>query len=147
MLYLSVKTSALPPVKVAGVTLNQSASSSTNGVADSFSFGALELRPREGLATAGGRALHLSVREFGLLSELALNDGRIVRREELYESVWGEPLRPGDRTVDVYVRRLRVKLAQALPDWAFIHTHVGFGYRFAPARDLAESNNELGEAL
>ncbi|MEI7692531.1 MAG: response regulator transcription factor [Actinomycetes bacterium] len=129
------------------MTLNQSASSSTNGVADSFSFGALELRPREGLATAGGRALHLSVREFGLLSELALNDGRIVRREELYESVWGEPLRPGDRTVDVYVRRLRVKLAQALPDWAFIHTHVGFGYRFAPARDLAESNNELGEAL
>ncbi len=129
------------------MTLNQSASSSTNGVADSFSFGALELRPSEGLATAGGLALHLSVREFGLLSELALNDGRIVRREELYESVWGEPLRPGDRTVDVYVRRLRVKLAQALPDWSFIHTHVGFGYRFAPARDLAERNDALGEVL
>ena len=127
--------------------MNQAEASTASGQAGAFSFGVLELRPSEGLATAAGQALHLSVREFGLLTELALNDGRIVRREELYESVWGEPLRPGDRTVYVYVRRLRVKLAQALPDWAFIHTHVGFGYRFAPARDLAESNNELGEAL
>lgn len=101
-------------------------------IPDAFSFGPLELRPSEGLAAARGVALHLSVREFELLVELARNDGRIVRREELYEAVWGEPLRPGDRTVDVYVRRLRVKLAQALPAWSFIHTHVGFGYRFAP---------------
>lgn len=88
------------------------------------------------MAAARGVALHLSVREFELLVELARNDGRIVRREELYEAVWGEPLRPGDRTVDVYVRRLRVKLAQALPAWSFIHTHVGFGYRFAPTLEV-----------
>lgn len=95
-------------------------------------FGQLELVPGEGLALAAGIGLHLSVREFGLLVELALNDGRVVRREELYQAVWREPLRLGDRTVDVYVRRLRVKLAQGLPAWSFIHTHVGFGYRFAP---------------
>ena len=41
------------------------------------------------------------------------------------------PLRDGDRSVDVYVHKLRVKLEQALPDWRFIHTHLGFGYRFA----------------
>jgi DNA-binding response OmpR family regulator len=39
-------------------------------------------------------------------------------------------MRPGDRSVDVYVRKLRVKLEDALPDWSFIHTHFGFGYRF-----------------
>ncbi|MCX6370694.1 MAG: response regulator transcription factor [Solirubrobacterales bacterium] len=118
------------------MTLSQTSAPKRLDQAGAFGFGALELRPSEGLATAAGQALHLSVREFGLLTELALNDGRIVRREELYESVWGEPLRPGDRTVDVYVRRLRVKLAQALPDWSFIHTHVGFGYRFAPTLEV-----------
>ena len=135
-LHLSVKTPATPSVRVLRVSTNQAEASTASGQAGAFSFGALELRPSEGLATAAGRALQLSVREFGLLAELALNDGRIVRREELYESVWGEPLRPGDRTVDVYVRRLRVKLAQALPDWSFIHTHVGFGYRFAPTLEV-----------
>ena len=43
-----------------------------------------------------------------LLAELARQDGRIVRREDLYEHVWGVPLRNGDRTIDVYVRKLRV---------------------------------------
>ena len=43
-------------------------------------------------------------------------------------------MRPGDRSVDVYVRKLRVKLEQALPGWRFIHTHFGFGYRLAPER-------------
>ena len=43
-------------------------------------------------------------------------------------------LRNGDRSVEVYVPRLRVKLGKAVPGWCFIHTHVGFGYRFAPAR-------------
>ena len=72
---------------------------------------------------AGGRALRLSVRELGLLAELARHEGRIVRREELYERVWGTPLRAGDRTVDVYVRKLRVKLEQALPRVA-LHPHA-----------------------
>jgi DNA-binding response OmpR family regulator len=101
---------------------------------DVLRIGALEIRLGEGLALAGGRALRLSVREFGLLAELARHEGRIVRREDLYEHVWGTPLRAGDRTVDVYVRKLRVKLEEALPEWAFIHTHVGFGYRFSPER-------------
>ncbi len=123
------------------VTLHQSEGADGQVSSGVFSLGPLELQRREGLASAGGVALHLSVREFGLLVELARNDGRIVRREELYESVWGEALRPGDRTVDVYVRRLRVKLKKVLPDWSFIHTHVGFGYRFAPANQF-----EAGDA-
>lgn len=96
--------------------------------------GVLEVRPQEGLAVAGGVALRLSVRELGLLARLVHSEGRVVRREDLYADVWGAPLRPGDRTIDVYVRKLRVKLEQALPEWHFIHTHVGFGYRLAPER-------------
>jgi DNA-binding response OmpR family regulator len=95
-------------------------------------MGALEIHPTQGLVLAGGTALSLSVREFGLLLALAGSGGRIVRREELYRRVWGGALREGDRSIDVYVHKLRVKLEQALPDQRFIHTHVGFGYRFAP---------------
>jgi DNA-binding response OmpR family regulator len=96
--------------------------------------GSLEIRPRQGLALAGGSALTLSVREFGLLVALARRDGDIVRREDLYAAVWGQRLRRGDRSIDVYVHKLRAKLETALPSWRFIHTHVGFGYRFAPER-------------
>jgi DNA-binding response OmpR family regulator len=94
--------------------------------------GDLEVRPSEHLALARGRALTLSVRELDVLTALARRAGRIVPRDELYEIVWGAPLRPDDRSVDVYVHRLRAKLGRALPGWRFIHTHFGFGYRFEP---------------
>jgi DNA-binding response OmpR family regulator len=94
--------------------------------------GELEIRLGEGLVLATGRALTLSVREFGLLVALARRAGAIVTREELYGTVWGGELRHGDRSVDVYVSKLRGKLEQAMPDRRFIHTHPGFGYRFQP---------------
>jgi DNA-binding response OmpR family regulator len=94
--------------------------------------GELEIRPSEFLALAGGRALTLSVRELELLAALGRREGRIVPREELYQTVWGASMRMSDRSVDVYVHKLRAKLANALPEWRFIHTHFGFGYRFQP---------------
>lgn len=94
--------------------------------------GELELRPREGLVLAGGRALGFSVREFHLLVALVRSRGTIVSRDDLSELVWGRRLRDGDRSIDVYVHKVRVKLETALPHWRFIHTHVGFGYRFSP---------------
>ena len=94
--------------------------------------GELEIRPSEYMALAGGRALTLSVRELDLLAALGRREGRIVARAELYETVWGGPMRDDDRSVDVYVHKLRSKLATALPEWRFIHTHFGFGYRFQP---------------
>jgi DNA-binding response OmpR family regulator len=54
--------------------------------------------------------------------------------------VWGREMRAGDRSVDVYVRKLRVKLEQALPGWRYIHTHFGLGYRLAPEK--AQNVNE-----
>ena len=94
--------------------------------------GELEIRPADHVAVAGGRVLALSVRELGLLAALARNPDRIVSREELYETVWGAPMRGTDRSVDVYVHKLRTKLGSALPHLVFIHTHFGFGYRFSP---------------
>ncbi|MDQ3676284.1 MAG: response regulator transcription factor [Actinomycetota bacterium] len=100
-----------------------------SSVGELLRIGDLEIRPREGLALAAGRAMSLSVREFALLAVLASRAGRIVAREDLYREVWGESLRHGDRSVDVYVHKLRVKLSDALPGECAIHTHVGFGYR------------------
>jgi len=94
--------------------------------------GELEIRLGEGLVLATGRALTLSVREFELLAAMARRAGAIVTRDELYREVWGGELRPGDRSVDVYVSKLRGKLETAMPDRRFIHTHPGFGYRFQP---------------
>ena len=94
--------------------------------------GELEIRPDEYLAVAEGHPLALTARELDLLEALVERAGRIVSREELYVSVWGEPYRKSDRSVDVYVGKLRQKLDEAVPHHRFIHTHFGFGYRFAP---------------
>jgi DNA-binding response OmpR family regulator len=94
-------------------------------------LGPLQIMPGEQLVRAPGRTLMLSIRELHLLIELARRADRIVSREELYRLAWGRKMRSGDRSVDVYVRRLRVKLEEALPEWRFIHTHFGFGYRLA----------------
>ena len=94
--------------------------------------GRLEIRPAEFVAIADGRRLDLTVREFQLLTELARRSDRVVSRSELYTTVWGRPYTREERSVDVYVRKLREKLSEALPGWVFIHTHFGFGYRLAP---------------
>jgi DNA-binding response OmpR family regulator len=97
-------------------------------------IGPLQILPEEHLARANGRALVLSIRELRLLTELGRRADRIMPREELFRLVWGREMRAGDRSVDVYVRKLRVKLEEALPEWRFIHTHFGFGYRLAAER-------------
>ncbi len=94
--------------------------------------GELEIRPAEFVALASGRRLHLTVRELELLTALAERPDRIVGRGELFRVVWGEPYRKSDRSVDVYVGKLRLKLEEALPHRRFIHTHFGVGYRFWP---------------
>lgn len=102
---------------------------------DVIEVGPLEILPEEHLARAHGRALMLSIRELRLLTELARRADRIMAREELFQLVWGREMRTGDRSVDVYVRKLRVKLEEALPGWRFIHTHFGFGYRLSAERE------------
>jgi DNA-binding response OmpR family regulator len=72
------------------------------------------------------------MRELQLLTILASNPHRIMTREELYAQVWGGTPRHADRSVDVYISRLRSKLGEALPESSLIHTHNGIGYRFSP---------------
>ena len=103
----------------------------------SLRAGDVEVRPTEFVAIAGGRPLHLTARELDLLTALMRRTDRIVAREELYREVWGLPYRKSDRSVDVYVGKLRQKLENAVPGRRFIHTHFGFGYRFAADPDHA----------
>jgi DNA-binding response OmpR family regulator len=97
-----------------------------------LAVGPLEVMPEEHLARVNGDALALSLIELRMLTELARRADRIVSREELSTAVWGREFRPGDRSIDVYVHKLRVKLEATLPGWSFIHTHSGFGYRLWP---------------
>lgn len=107
--------------------------------AETLRTGELEIRLADGLVLAAGVPMTLSVREFELLVAMARRAGTILTREELFAAVWGGELRAGDRSVDVYVSKLRAKLERAMPDRRFIHTHPGFGYRFQaqPAREVA----------
>ena len=100
----------------------------TEGV---LSCDGIEVRPAEFVALVEGKPLRLTTRELELLTALVERQGRIVSRRELFRVVWRDDYRKSDRSVDVYVGKLRHKLEQALPGRRFIHTHFGFGYRFA----------------
>jgi len=94
--------------------------------------GELEIRADQFQAFVAGRSLALTRREFELLQVLADGQGRVIEREDLYQRVWGYAMAHGDRSVDVFVRKLRAKLQKDSPSWSYIHTHFGVGYRFEP---------------
>ncbi|MEA2352579.1 MAG: hypothetical protein QOJ14_993 [Thermoleophilaceae bacterium] len=107
--------------------------------------GELEIRADQFQAFVGSRNIDLTRREFELVQLLADAQGRVLPREEIYQRVWGYAMAHGDRSVDVFVRKLRQKLEAASPGWTYIHTHFGIGYRFEPeSRDGPEE--ELVEA-
>jgi DNA-binding response OmpR family regulator len=93
--------------------------------------GELEIRSDRFQAFVDGSSVDLTRREFELIELLAGSEGRVLEREEIYQRVWGYAMARGDRSVDVFVRKLRQKLEKASPDWRYIHTHFGVGYRFA----------------
>jgi DNA-binding response OmpR family regulator len=114
--------------------------------------GEITIRPDLYQAYSGAASLELTAREFEILNLLSQSD-RVLRREEIYERVWGYAMARGDRSVDVFVRKLRQKLRVESPHWNYIHTHFGVGYRFAPesekghapevAPDLIDAVTEL----
>ncbi len=93
--------------------------------------GEIAIRPDRFDAYVGEQAATLSRREYELLRELAAADGRVLEREEIYSRVWGYTMARGDRSVDVFVRKVRQKLERVSPQWRYVHTHFGVGYRFA----------------
>ena len=94
--------------------------------------GGLEIRADQFQAFAGGRSVDLTRREFEVLQLLAHAEGKVLQREEIYQQVWGYTMAHGDRSVDVFIRKVRQKVEKASPDWRYIHTHFGVGYRFDP---------------
>jgi DNA-binding response OmpR family regulator len=103
--------------------------------------GELEIRADQFQAFVSGGSLDLTRREFELLHLLAEAKGQVLEREAIYQRVWGYAMAHGDRSVDVFIRKLRQKLEKRSPGWSYIHTHFGVGYRFDP-----ETVGAAGEA-
>jgi DNA-binding response OmpR family regulator len=94
--------------------------------------GDIEIRPDRFQVYVAGESLDLTRREFELLQVLADHAGKVLERDEIYRRVWGYAMIHGDRSVDVFVRKVRSKLQRRSPGWEYIHTHFGIGYRFDP---------------
>lgn len=94
----------------------------------------LEIRPAELQVLVDGRRSGLTVREFELFLTLSERIDSVVQRPELYSLIWGGTMQRRDRSVDVLVRKVRRKLELVAPEWRYIHTHFGIGYRFSPER-------------
>jgi DNA-binding response OmpR family regulator len=92
----------------------------------------LRIDPREVEAYVDGKAAGLTATEFRLLYALALERGRVVSRDELLQKIWGRRESHRDRTVDVFVRRLREKIDRRASRHTFVQTRYGVGYRLEP---------------
>src|SRR5918992_254960 len=113
--------------------------------------GELEVRADQFQAFVGSQSIDLTRREFEVLQLLAQAKGKVLQREEIYQAVWGYAMAHGDRSVDVFIRKVRQKLEKASSGWNYIHTHFGVGYRFEPEpRDASAATGpvtEQGEEL
>jgi len=86
--------------------------------------------------------IHLTPMEFSLLSTLARNAGEIVSRDTLMLDVWGYGPEIRTRTMDVHLRRLRVKLGSYSRQ--HIETVFGLGYRLQPCFEQAALTHAAG---
>jgi len=99
---------------------------------DPFDIEELRIDPGTVQAYVAGRSANLTPTEFRLLHALALERGRVVTRDELLQKLWGRRQTRRDRTVDVFVRKLRDKIDRQAPTHAFVHTRYGVGYKLEP---------------
>jgi DNA-binding response OmpR family regulator len=109
--------------------------------------GDVEIRPDRFQAYVDGQSIDLTRREFELIELLASAEGRVLEREEIYSRLWGYTMVRGDRSVDVFVRKLRQKLEKTSPKWRYIHTHFGIGYRFAAESLEVVDPNDVPSSL
>ena len=104
-------------------------------IPEPLTFDRLSIDPQRKEAFGEGEPLGLTSKEFAVLFLLARESPLVISREDVYKSVWGYEMLHGDRSVDVFVRRIRKKLAQRFPDITFLQTHYGFGYKFEVSGD------------
>lgn len=102
----------------------------------------LRIDPREVQAYIDGDSAELTPTEFRLLYQLALERGRVSTRDELLQKLWGRRESHRDRTVDVFVRRLREKVDRRASRHTFIQTRYGVGYKLeAVPKDRAAAGS------
>ena len=99
----------------------------------------LRLDPRNVQAYVDGASANLTPTEFRLLYALALDQGRVLTRDELLQRVWGRRASHRDRTVDVFVRKLREKVDARAPRHTFLQTRYGVGYKLEAEPKVAGS--------
>ncbi len=96
---------------------------------DTVRVGALEIDPLTRTATIGERPVELTAREFDLLLHFAKNPGRVYRRAELLDSVWGYGHDGYEHTVNSHINRLRSKIETDTANPEYIVTVWGVGYK------------------
>jgi DNA-binding winged helix-turn-helix (wHTH) protein len=96
---------------------------------DPIEVAELRIDPLNVQAYVNGKSAELTPTEFRLLYALALDRGRVVTRDEVLQKVWGRRQTHRDRTVDVFVRKLRDKIDALQPKHTFIQTRYGVGYK------------------
>jgi two-component system alkaline phosphatase synthesis response regulator PhoP len=106
---------------------------------DAIEIEELRIDPREVQAYVDGSSAELTPTEFRLLYALALDPGRVTTRDELLQKIWGRRETHRDRTVDVFVRRLRDKIDRPASTHTFIQTRYGVGYKLEPVRKNGEA--------
>jgi len=92
---------------------------------DTLMVGPLEINRESYKVVCNGQSLSLPRKEFELLYLLASKPGKVFKREEILDKVWGNEVVVGGRTIDVHIRKLREKLGE---DW--LKTIKGVGYKF-----------------
>jgi DNA-binding response OmpR family regulator len=99
--------------------------------------GEVEIRPDQYQAFVEGESVNLTRREYQLIELLCAAHGEILKRELIYERLWGYEMTRNDRSVDVFVHKLRRKLKLASPQWSYIHTEFRVGYRLIAKCEVA----------
>lgn len=107
--------------------------------------GEVEIDPVAREVRGGGATAGLTAREFEVFAAIFRGEGTVVARDQIFLRVWGYAMGPSDRSVDVYVGKVRAKLARVSPGYAYIHTHHRVGYRFDPRPLPAPTTEPVGE--
>lgn len=107
----------------------------------------LRIDPDVVQAFIDGKSAELTPTEFRVLYALASERGRVVTRDELLQRLWGRRQTRRDRTVDVFVRKLREKIDNVAPHHSFIHTRYGVGYRLEAVSKQAATAGRAAPAL
>ena len=111
------------------VAARRGAGGATPARGDALHFEELLIDPRNVQAYVDGVSVGLTPTEFKLLHALGMSAGQVVTRDELMQRIWGRRHRYRDRTVDVFVRKLREKVDRRASRHTFIQTRYGVGYK------------------